>query len=282
MPSPSSTPDLTPPFASPLATMDSANRSGKKHLSPALRSSRSLRGVSDTPVPESSQERVQGRKTRLPSLRRPQSVVTVIIGPEESNETFIIHKDIICHHSSYFANAFNSKHLESKTQTITIPEVNSDTFGILVEWLYTQKIDIDLKDHDGNILLLSQLWTLAQRFGVPNLQNNIMDGLRPLVECTEGEALKNFLHYAYEAKGTTMLQRLATDRMAWATSANRLEVWMSGGHLPQALLVDIIMSLKKDHVHGLEPTMKFGSFGSAKEYYVGDGEAVVVPKEEKQ
>jgi len=75
-------------------------------------------------------------------------------------EPFIIHKDIICHHSSYFAKAFNGNHVESKTQTMSFPDVHSDTFGLLVEWFYTQKIDIDPQDRDTNLLLLAQLWTL--------------------------------------------------------------------------------------------------------------------------
>ena len=204
------------------------------------------------------------------------------VGPEDECESFIVHKDIICHHSSFFAKAFSSNLLEGKTQTINLPDVDSDTFGILVEWFYTQKIDLDPKDRDGNVVLLATVWMLAQRFEMPGLQNKIMDGLRPLVECTEGEGLKSFLHYAYDScKKPTMLKKLAADRMAWATSAKGLNVWMAGGHLPDGLLMDIVMSLKKDHVHGLEPTMKFGTFGSAREYYVGAGEKMLVPKEEK-
>ncbi|PVH78376.1 hypothetical protein DL98DRAFT_590496 [Cadophora sp. DSE1049] len=214
MSSPSSTPDSTPPFSSSLTTMEAADYSAQKASSPTLHSSRTLKGMSGAPVPESSQERVQA-KMKVPSLRRPQSVVTVITGSEDAKKSFMIHKDIICHHSSYFAKAFNGKLLESKTQTMSLPNVDSDTFGLLVEWFYTQKIDIDPKNGVGD-------------------------------KC-EG-----------------------------------LHVWMSDGHLPERLLIDIIMSLQKDHVHGLEPTMKFGTFGSAKEYYVGGaGEKVVVPKVEK-
>lgn len=45
--------------------------------------------------------------------------------------------------------------------------------------------------------------------------------------------------------------------------------------------MDILMSLKKDHVHGLESSMKFGTFGSVREYYVGFEERAVILKEEK-
>ncbi|KAG4429675.1 hypothetical protein IFR05_014846 [Cadophora sp. M221] len=259
-----------------------AERSAQKSSSPALRSSPAARSMSSTSGPESFQHRAQPRKKKAPSLRRPQSIVTVKINSEDETESFIIHKDIICHHFSFFANAFNGNLLEGKTQTMNLSDFDSDIFGILVEWFYTQKIDIDPKDSDENVLFLAKFWMLAQRFVMPSLQNNIMDGLQPLIECTEGEGLRGFLHYVYESSDSpTILKRLAADRMAWATSAKGLNVCMSGGHLPEALLMDIIMSLKRDHVHILELSMKFGTFGSAKEYFVGVEGGVVVPKEEK-
>jgi hypothetical protein len=46
-------------------------------------------------------------------------VVTIIIGPEDSQETFVVHKDLICHYSPFFSNAFNSNFTESATKTIT-------------------------------------------------------------------------------------------------------------------------------------------------------------------
>ncbi|KAL5314209.1 hypothetical protein ACEPPN_018634 [Leptodophora sp. 'Broadleaf-Isolate-01'] len=193
MASPRSIPDSTPPFSSAASTMD-AEQSAQKASSPALHSSPAARSKSGTPVPESSQQRAQARKKKVPSLRRPQSVVTVTVWPEHSKEAFMIHKDIICHHSLFFANAFNGNFLEGKTQMMNLSDVDSDTFGILVEWFYTQKLDIDPKDCDGNVLFLAKFWMLAQRFVMPGLQNNIMDGLRPLIECTEGEGLKVILY----------------------------------------------------------------------------------------
>jgi hypothetical protein len=192
-------------------------------------------------------------------------VVTIIIGLEDSKQTFIIHKDLICYYSP-FSTAFNSNFTEGSTQCMTLPDIDADSFGILVHWFYTQQIDLDSKDRDANILPLAKLWSLAERCLITKLQNSIMDRLRLLVEFAEKQNLKDFLHYAYETKEKSPLKRLAADRMAWTTTAQALGAWIENEHLPEGMLIDIVMSLKKDHVHGKVAGNK--AFGDAKEYYV--------------
>jgi hypothetical protein len=87
-----------------------------------------------------------------------------------------------------------------------------------------------------------------------------------LVEFAEKQNLKDFLHYAYDTKEKSPLKRLAADRMAWTTTAQALGAWIENEHLPEGMLIDIVMSLKKDHVHGKVAGNK--AFGDAKEYYV--------------
>ena len=198
------------------------------------------------------------------AYRRPQSVVTIIFGPEDSKETFVVHKDLVCHYSPFFSTAFNSNFAESTTKAMTLPDVDLDSFGLLVHWLYTQQIDIDSKDGGANVLPMAKLWTLAERFLITKLQNKIMDKLRVLVEFAEKQNLKDFLHYAYEAKEKSPLKQLAADRMAWKTTQQALGAWID--HLPDGMLVDIVMSLKKEHVRG-KPNESKG-MGDAKEYYV--------------
>ena len=91
-----------------------------------------------------------------------------------------------------------------------------------------------------------------------------MDKLRVLVEFAEKQNLKDFLHYAYKSKDKGPLKRLAADRMAWCTTAQALGAWIE--HLPEGMLVDIVMSLKKDHVRGKANENK--GLDDAKEYYV--------------
>lgn len=175
---------------------------------------------------------------------------------------------MICHHSSFFATAFNnSKYAESDTQTMYLPDVSSDDFGVCVKWIYDQHIELDPLDHDPKIMIFARLWNLAKRFRISKLQNKIMDKLRALVEEAEKDVLKAFLDFVY--KGTqdnAELRRLAADRMAWGTTQQCLGAWIKGGHLPVEMLEDIVLALKKDHIPG-KPTVRH-HFRDASEYYV--------------
>lgn len=93
-----------------------------------------------------------------------------------------------------------------------------------------------------------------------------MNQLRILVEFAGKLNLKDFLHYAYacEGKENSPLKRLAADRMAWKTTRQALAAWIH--HLPEGMLVDIVMSLKKEHVQGKPSEWK--GMGDAREYYV--------------
>jgi hypothetical protein len=126
------------------------------------------------------------------------------------------------------------------------------------------------------VLPLAKLWTFAEHFQAVKLQNEIMDKLRILVEFAEKQNLKDFLHYAYESKEKSPLKRLAADRMAWKTTQQALAAWID--HLPDGMLVDTVMSLKKEHVRG-KPNEGKG-MGDAKEYYVEGRGAVKVDPEE--
>jgi hypothetical protein len=105
-----------------------------------------------------------------------------------------------------------------------------------------------------------------------------MDNLRILVEFAEEQNLKDFLHYAYayEGKEKSPLKRLAADRMAWKTTRQALAAWID--HLPEGMLVDIVMSLKKEHVRGTPNGGK--GMGDAREYYVEGRGTVKIDLEE--
>ncbi len=45
-------------------------------------------------------------------------------------------------------------------------------------------------------------------------------------------------------KENSPLKRLASDRMAWCTSAQALGAWIE--HLPEGMLVDIVMSIRRN------------------------------------
>jgi hypothetical protein len=86
---------------------------------------------------------------------------------------FIIHKNLISHHSPFFSAAFNGNFKEGLSQEMTL-EVDLTTFGIFSNWLYTQKI-LDATGGRPDSCILAHVRILADRFLIPKLQDKVMD-----------------------------------------------------------------------------------------------------------
>ncbi|TVY50181.1 hypothetical protein LCER1_G009005, partial [Lachnellula cervina] len=69
-------------------------------------------------------------------------VVTILAGSGEKEEKFIVHKAFACHYSPVFKAAFDSGFIEGQTQTYKLDDIEPKVVQVLVQWVYTQKIDI--------------------------------------------------------------------------------------------------------------------------------------------
>jgi hypothetical protein len=88
--------------------------------------------------------------------------------------------------------AFNSEFKESRTQKYEIEDTNPDTFRIFVQWLYSQKLthihydehwelevdDVHNIDCTKGTISRIELWVLAEKLLIPQLQNEVMRLLR--------------------------------------------------------------------------------------------------------
>jgi len=83
------------------------------------------------------------------SCSAPQEIVKVSVHAssegikdedETHHQTFPIHKGHICHYSPFFDAEFNGTFSEAETQLVELYEVKPETFGIFVNWIYTQDI----------------------------------------------------------------------------------------------------------------------------------------------
>jgi hypothetical protein len=130
--------------------------------------------------------------------------VTILAGP--NLQKFVVHKSVICHYSSFFRKAFDRTFIEGQTQEMKLEDVDTDLFGILVNWCYSQKFDH--MERDITLVELGRLWTLGDRFLMPTLQNNAMASiLKPNIKtsremepnrlCVVG--VQELMEYAYNA-----------------------------------------------------------------------------------
>ncbi|KAL2072743.1 hypothetical protein VTL71DRAFT_12086 [Oculimacula yallundae] len=105
-------------------------------------------------------------------------LVTFIIGP--TKKKFLIHKRFACEASPVLRTAFNGSFVEGQTQEYALADTTEDAFALLAQWVYADRIEIDYesfaedKNKDKASTLqakLMELWLLADRFLIPQLQN---------------------------------------------------------------------------------------------------------------
>jgi len=109
-------------------------------------------------------------------------MVTFIIGAESVKQNFLVHKHLASAHSPFFKAAFESPMVEGTMQTMRLEDVEVETFGVLVHWMYTGEFKAGLRaftndkdDTDYDLTAVAKVWKLAQRLLMPRLQNSAME-----------------------------------------------------------------------------------------------------------
>lgn len=89
--------------------------------------------------------------------------------------------DLLCVYSSYFKSALQGEFTEAKTMRVELVDENPETFALVVEWLYTHKIEVSGRGvgksiycEEPNFGTLLDTWMLADYLQLPKLQNIIM------------------------------------------------------------------------------------------------------------
>jgi hypothetical protein len=67
-----------------------------------------------------------------------QTLVEIIVGGEDAQKSFNLHKDLLCYHSRYFRKAFEGDWQENEDKFIRLPDVSETTFRLFQHWLYAQ------------------------------------------------------------------------------------------------------------------------------------------------
>jgi hypothetical protein len=91
-----------------------------------------------------------------------------------------------------------------------LPDVEGKMFGLIVHWIYRQEIE---GGHNIGLLPAAKLWTLADRFMIPELQNSVIPIIRELI-VAEKQSLWDLLLFAYKSKLNTPLKMMVADRLS--------------------------------------------------------------------
>ncbi|MCJ1299276.1 hypothetical protein MMC08_002068, partial [Hypocenomyce scalaris] len=89
-----------------------------------------------------------------------------------------VHKDLLCHYSSYFAAALNGNFKEAKENTVELVEDSPKLFEQSQLWLYTQYLCEKAEDETTPGLdEMAKLYVWADKRGIPKLQDPAIDAI---------------------------------------------------------------------------------------------------------
>jgi hypothetical protein len=182
---------------------------------------------------------------------------------------------VISHYSPFFRAAFENQFIEGQTQKMRLEDVESETFGKLVYWLYTQQIDEGelLNSITGlprdtptlilragstgsvtpsvsttvvtafpqviDLIAMAKLWTLAERCLIPALQNQVIVLLYRSAMLGGPKLTGRFVRYVYdEALESRILKRLAVSQIV-LIAAHAPDLMQRGAvscHMPVLLM----------------------------------------------
>ena len=164
--------------------------------------------------------------------------VTIIVSDAKLN--YVVHKQLITFYSPFFDRAFNGQFIEGETQTMTLEDVDGNTFGLFVNWLYTQKVcHPGSKPEKLEVMEMAMLWTLAGRFMIPKLQNQIMPDIELAMADGEWNIIFPVYKYAYEVEEATKLKVAAVqDLLVYIKNCGHENMGKHVQDLPHNMLVD--------------------------------------------
>jgi hypothetical protein len=147
--------------------------------------------------------------------------------------------------------AFNSEFKEGRTQTYEMEDTNPDTFRVFVQWLYSQNFthihheeqwELYSEDHDARCeketISRIELWVLAGKLLIPQLQNEVMTLLRSVGRtCIDPFGLHVDYIYQNTAK-TSPLRRFVVNLIAWTAPSSEYKDYHQ--LYPHEFLLDLV------------------------------------------
>jgi hypothetical protein len=146
--------------------------------------------------------------------------------------------------------ASSNQQSEHAMRTMTLPDSDALAFGLLVNWLYTGRIE-PAGGCPLRLIEAAKLWTVAGRCQLPTLQNKALTLIFTAFEDPDGEEVlspeeddvKEFCRHVYETSDKTPLKRLAVDEMMDIVSTGNVELWLKD--LPKGMQGDFTRALVK-------------------------------------
>ncbi|OCK73412.1 hypothetical protein K432DRAFT_387411 [Lepidopterella palustris CBS 459.81] len=171
------------------------------------------------------------------------ATVELLVGPKAVR--FLVHRELLTHHSPFFAAALNGSFAEGLSQSIKLREEPLDVFELFICWLYTSTLDpIFFKDGKPAYYTLLNVYALADRLAVERLRNHTIDQIAELAEQTNCVPTPSDTHILYETiRDSAPLRSLVLDLFAFKKTDKLLAEHPDDWH--PSFLRDLAVLLKR-------------------------------------
>ncbi|KAL2822267.1 hypothetical protein BDW59DRAFT_149634 [Aspergillus cavernicola] len=100
-------------------------------------------------------------------------IVNLSVG--DSQTPFDIHIELLCDLSPLFDDMLQDRFLDPSTKELVFPDDAPDVFADFVSWAYCGRIsDVEASTESSRLDHLFQLWILAERFHLSELQDLVV------------------------------------------------------------------------------------------------------------
>ena len=101
---------------------------------------------------------------------------------DDECKTVFVHKNYLCRYSKYFRAALNTPAFaETESQEVDLEETGPEAFDSYLHWVYHGSIPPVEPINLHQLQDLLRLWIFADKYIVPNMQNNVMSHIMALL-----------------------------------------------------------------------------------------------------
>jgi hypothetical protein len=156
-----------------------------------------------------------------------------------------VHRELLTHHSPFFAAALHGSFAESISQSVKLPAENPAIFELCIAWLYTGQLGppVFFKNGKPAYYTLLDLYALADRLAFEALRNQTVDQIADLAEQTNSVLTPSDTVILYDhIRDNTPLCALVLDLFAFKKTERLLAEHPDDWH--PLFLRDLVVYLK--------------------------------------
>ncbi|RDW81041.1 uncharacterized protein DSM5745_04598 [Aspergillus mulundensis] len=171
-------------------------------------------------------------------------IVNLTVGHSET--PFDVHIELLCDRSPYFDKLLENRYTESPNGELVFSNDDPDVFADFVSWVYCGNISTGLKS--SRRLHFFQLWTLAERFQVAELQELALVRIKEIL-AAHPELLisRTQIEHAYgQSRPGSALRLLAVDTWAARASKSDVQIGLKRHFLSSARFFEDLMVARPD------------------------------------